>query len=196
VASATFEYAYLIVEKIQTRVAGKVGQAHPVATQDVQRLTQTRRLAQQDFLTWRSGLLTHQPKGSASTQYLDDGVLIAEGTTPTEIDAALRRAYAARAGEGGEAGDAAGLDTVRTTKGWQAHLIDATGTRALGPVVERWDHGGIPAPEIALYLNQLATEGWGVQDVAEDRAVYSGVDTSEGAAPIRIRYLLRRDLSC
>lgn len=55
--------------------------------------------------------------------------------------------------------------------------------------VFKWRYG-IPMDEILAVLNRLASSGWVVVSVSEDRGVYAGVDTTNVSAPTAVRYLL------
>lgn len=59
------------------------------------------------------------------------------------------------------------------------------------PAFSSWDFG-LPIEGVLAVLNQIATDGWRVVHVSEDRGVYAGITNRTDASVTKARYLLAR----
>lgn len=87
----------------------------------------------------------------------------------------------------------AGLPPTSDVLTWQSELVHGDGR------VEPYDLGdpgwswwGVPASQVAAVLDALASEGWSLVHVSEDKGLFSGATAGFESYPARIRYLLRR----
>jgi hypothetical protein len=60
------------------------------------------------------------------------------------------------------------------------------------PAFEDWAFG-LPLEKILSILNNLASEGWSVAQVSEDRGIYAGTTNATDSAVTKARYLLVRE---
>lgn len=74
---------------------------------------------------------------------------------------------------------------------WAAELFLEDSQRPLQDIYS-WSYS-FPMEAISRTLNELATEGWSVVHVSEDRGLYPATIASNVSAPVTVRYLLVRD---
>jgi hypothetical protein len=74
---------------------------------------------------------------------------------------------------------------------WRATFFADGMTRDLQVLAEEWVYGA-PLEAILNVLNALGAAGWKLVTVTEDKGVYSGVESANSAAPVRLRYTLMR----
>jgi hypothetical protein len=60
------------------------------------------------------------------------------------------------------------------------------------PAFEDWTFG-LPLEKILSVLNDLASDGWSVAQVSEDRGIYAGTTNATDSAVTKARYLLVRE---
>lgn len=79
---------------------------------------------------------------------------------------------------------------VRPVVVWSATLY-LNGKRERLPACDVWEYG-FPVDHVIGVLNRLATDGWSVSHVSEDRGVYRGVTNHTDSAVTTARFLLTR----
>lgn len=84
----------------------------------------------------------------------------------------------------------AGAETRWRTE-WRATFFADGLSRDLQVLAEEWVYGA-PLEAILNVLNGLGSAGWKLVTVTEDKGVYSGVESANSAAPVRLRYTLMR----
>jgi hypothetical protein len=74
---------------------------------------------------------------------------------------------------------------------WRATYFAEGMSRDLQVLADEWVYGA-PLEAILTVLNGLGAAGWKLIAVTEDKGVYSGVESANSAAPVRLRYTLMR----
>jgi hypothetical protein len=81
--------------------------------------------------------------------------------------------------------------TSRWRTEWRATYFADGMSRDLTVEADEWIYGA-PLEAILNILNALGAAGWKLMTVTEDKGVYSGVESANSAAPVRLRYTFMR----